>query len=107
MCSGYHHVIIAEESQTLLAFSWVYSDGTVVTYVFVAMPFGWAPACYVFFLYFKPFVSRWRSMGMTASIWIDDGIIAAQRSIGAVRAQEQNNGIIIHSDVMRQQRVSI
>ena len=41
------------------------------------MPFGLSPATYVFYLYFKPFVTRWRSLGMTASIWIDDGIIAA------------------------------
>ena len=54
MCSGYHHVIVAEESQTLLAFSWEYSDGIVEVYVFVGMPFGWAPAAYVFYLYFKP-----------------------------------------------------
>ena len=68
---------MAEESQTLLAFSWTYSDGSTAIFVYVAMPFGWGPAAYVFFLYFKPFISRWREMGMCASIWIDDGIIAA------------------------------
>ena len=56
------------DSVELLGFKWEYADGTVKLYVFLSMPFGLSPATYVFYLYFKPFVTRWRSLGMTASI---------------------------------------
>ena len=75
--SGYHHVDIHEDCWPYLGFSW----GTGVLrryYVFRVLPFGLASACYVFTKLLRPLVKRWRSLGIRAIVYIDDGIVGAK-----------------------------
>ena len=46
-------------------------------FVFRVLPFGLATACYVFTKLLRPLVKRWRSHGLRAIVYIDDGICAA------------------------------
>ena len=70
--SGYHHVDIHEKSQCFLGFQW-----NCRYYMFTVLPFGLATACYIFTKLLRPLVRLWRSKGIKAIVYIDDGIIVA------------------------------
>ena len=45
-------------------------------FVFTALPFGLSSACYAFTKLLRPLVRYWRSLGLRAVIYLDDGIVA-------------------------------
>ena len=47
-------------------------------FVFKVLPFGLSSTCYLFTRMFRPFVYRWRSFGIMALLYIDDGIFACR-----------------------------
>ncbi|GLC53133.1 hypothetical protein PLESTB_000711700 [Pleodorina starrii] len=69
--SGYHHVDIDSNYWTYLGFQW----GNQF-YVFTELPFGLAPACWVFTKVTRELLGFWRSMGHRVSGYIDDSIHA-------------------------------
>ena len=68
--SGYHHVDIHPNSQTLLGFFW---QGSY--YVFRVLPFGLTSAPRVFTKLMRQLVKYWRARGIFVVIYLDDGII--------------------------------
>ena len=76
--SGYHHIDVAQKHRKYLGFSW---EGNV--YRFVVLPFGLSSAPYVFTKMMRPLVRLWRSKGLKAVVYLDDGICALQNEIEA------------------------
>ena len=52
-------------------------------YRFVVLPFGLSSAPYVFTKMMRPLVRLWRSKGLKAVVYLDDGIYALQNEIEA------------------------
>ncbi len=52
------------------------------------LPFGLATACYVFTYLLRPLVKRWRSNGLKAIVYVDDGICAASSESQAEVARD-------------------
>ena len=75
--SSYHHVNIHEDFHKYLGFQWSYRDGQVRFFIFVVLPFGLNIACYLFTKLLRPLVKKWRSMGIKAILYVDDGITEA------------------------------
>ena len=48
-----------------------------VVYAFVQLPFGCAPACWVFTKLIKVMVASWRGFGLKILAYIDDGLAGA------------------------------
>ena len=71
--SGYHHVDICSEHQKYLGFSWVFADGRRRYFTFAVLPFGLSTACFCFTKLLRPLVTRWRSLGHTSFVYLDDG----------------------------------
>ena len=76
LVSGYHHVDIHPDYWKYLGFKWTFSDGITRFFIFLVLPFGLSTACYIFTKLLRPFVKKWRSEGVKAAIYIDDGINA-------------------------------
>lgn len=96
--SGYHHVDINEEHWRYLGFYWKKQF-----YVFKVLPFGLSTACYAFTKLLRPLVRYWRSKGIRAVLYIDDGIVAfsalelaAGDSIVQVREDISEAGLTIN-----------
>ena len=70
--SGYHHVDICLDHQKYLGFAWPFS-GVVRYFIFAVLPFGLSSACFCFTTLMRPLVRRWRSVGHTSFIYLDDG----------------------------------
>lgn len=64
---GYYHVDIHPDSIPYLGFKW---RGTY--YVYQSLPFGLAPACWVFTKITRELLGRWRRKGHRCSGYIDD-----------------------------------
>ena len=71
--SGYHHVDICLDHQKYLGFAWPFS-GVVRYFTFAVLPFGLSSACFCFTKLMRPLVRRWRSMGHTSFIYLEDGL---------------------------------
>ena len=81
--SGYHQLNINSNFWKFLGFSWSF-DGIVRYFVFRVLPFGLSSACYLFTKMFKPFVADlWKSFGIFAIVYIDDGIFACRSLLDA------------------------
>ena len=102
--NGYHHVSINPEHCMYLGFSWVYEDGRIRYFVFVVLPFGLAPACYVFTKLLRPLIKKWRGEGIRSVIYIDDGIFGSKSKRDTafaclqVREDLENAGFTINED---------
>ena len=46
--------------------------------MFRILPFGLSSACYVFTKLLRPLLKRWRSMGIRAVAYLDNGIVSAE-----------------------------
>ncbi|RCN45655.1 hypothetical protein ANCCAN_08312 [Ancylostoma caninum] len=68
--SGYHHVSVHPEFRKFFGFCWRNKF-----YTFNVLPFGFAPAPYIFTKIFKPLLANWRKNGINICLYIDDGII--------------------------------
>ena len=95
--SGYHHVDIHVESQTYLGFEWSGKH-----YVFTVLPFGLSSACYIFTKLLRPLVKYWRSQGIKAVIYLDDGIASvpqleeAKRISFLMKSDLEQAGFVVH-----------
>ena len=70
--SGYHHADICLDHQKYLGFPWPFS-GVVRYLTFAVLPFGLSSASFCFTELMRPLVRRWRSMGHTSFLYLDDG----------------------------------
>ena len=86
--SGYHHVDIFEPHWQFLGFKWEV-QGVTQFYLFTVLPFGLATACYVFTKLLRPLVKYWRSQGLHALLYLDDGIVAVAGKEAAGRASRK------------------
>ena len=89
--SGYHHVNIWPEHYEFLGFRWD-RNGVVNYYVFTVLPFGLSTACYLFTKLTRPLIRYWRSRGLKAIVYLDDGIFAVrgenEAKIESIRVQQ-------------------
>ena len=69
---------MAQPHREYLGFEW---GG--VTYTFVVLPFGLSSAPYVFTQIMRPLVCLWRSKGIKAIVYPDDGIVSSQNESSA------------------------
>ena len=82
--SGYHHLDVFQEHWQYLGFAW--GVGTEMRYyTFTVLPFGLAMVCYIFTTLIRPLIRHWRSQGIWAIVYIDDGIVAVE---GEAQAQQ-------------------
>ena len=89
--SGYHHLDIFPEHQPFLGFSWVMSDGEPSFFMFTVLPFGLSSAPYIFTKLLRPLVRHWRSQGIRAVVYLDDGFdVEPTESLS-----------LIHSNILR------
>lgn len=80
--SGYHHIDIFEPHWKYLGFQW---KGQY--YVFTQLPFGLAPACYVFTMVMRQITKSWRARGYRLVHYIDDFLLACHSSAEFARVQ--------------------
>ena len=66
--NGYHHVSIHKDDVGCLGLSWE-AQGKHRFFVFLVMPFGLAPASYVFTKMLRPLVKRCRGRGIRSIIY--------------------------------------
>ncbi len=83
--SGYHHIDIFQQHQKYLGFSWKFGN-VVRFFTFSVLPFGLNTASHCFTKMLRPLVTRWRSMGHNAILYIDDGISGHPDKISALAA---------------------
>ena len=101
--SGYHHIDIFEPHRQFLGFCWDQGDSRQL-YMFTVLPFGLATACYAFTKILRPLVKHWRSQGLRAILYLDDGIIAvsgrdaAAQASHKVRQDLRDAGLVEHID---------
>eukprot|EP00731_Ephydatia_muelleri_P008531 Em0004g869a len=95
--SRYHHVEIAGHHRKYLGFEWDQHF-----YVFAVLPFGLASAPYLFTKLLRPLVRLWRSKGLKAVMYLDDGIVAvqgekeAEKASGWVRNTLHKSGLVVN-----------
>ncbi|GAQ88451.1 reverse transcriptase [Klebsormidium nitens] len=80
--AGYHHIDIYEPHWKYLGFQW---QGQF--YVFTQLPFGLAPACYVFTMVMRQLTKSWRERGYRLVHYIDDFFFACRDSVEFARVQ--------------------
>ncbi|KAK3280540.1 hypothetical protein CYMTET_11633 [Cymbomonas tetramitiformis] len=71
--SGYYHVDLHEMSRTYVAVEW---QGRF--FEFCVLPFGLAPACWVFTNINKELVGKWRGLGFRVHPYVDDFAFAVR-----------------------------
>ncbi len=64
--SGYHHVSLQATSWKYFGFQW-----ECTTYVFTVLPFGWAPACYIYNTLSSVVAAYYRSFGLHCILYLD------------------------------------
>ena len=98
--SGYHHVDIFPAHRQFLGFSWAHCDSVLRYYVFTVLPFGLNSASYLFTKLTRPLVYHWRSRGIHAYMYIDDGLIispsldSAFANLAVVKNTIQRSGFV-------------
>ena len=60
------------ENYTCLGFSWRF-NGVLRYFTFAVLPFDLSGARFCFTKFLRPLVKRWRSMGHTSFVYLDDG----------------------------------
>ena len=74
--SGYHHVDIVPRHRPYLGFAYNDHQGRVRYFMFNVMPFGLAPAGFVFTKLLRVLIKLWRSNSIRIVTFFDDGISA-------------------------------
>ena len=77
---GYWHIDLHPDFWTYMAFEW---EGEI--YYFAVLPFGCAPACWVFTCVIDVLIATCRAFGLKCLSYIDDGLGGAQPLAEAVR----------------------
>ena len=73
--SGYHHIPLHKDDSKYISFCW-----KGVVYDYLVLPFGLAPACYIFTKFLKPVVRKWRDLGIVGLQYLDDtGLVSASQ----------------------------
>jgi hypothetical protein len=80
--AGYHHIDIYEPHWKYLGFKW-----QCQYYVFTQLPFGLAPACYVFTMVTRQLTKSWRARGYCLVHYINDFFFACRSSAEFARVQ--------------------
>ncbi|GAQ93012.1 reverse transcriptase [Klebsormidium nitens] len=80
--SSYHHIDIYEPHWKYLGFQW---QGQY--YVFTQLPFGLAPACYVFTMVMRQLTKSWRARGYRLVHYIDEFFFACRDKAEFARVQ--------------------
>ena len=103
--SGYHHIEISPDQQTLLGFCWRSLDSNnEVCYLFIVLPFDLSTAPYIFTKLLKPLVKHWRIQGTCIAVFLDDGWAIVQDKEGclitaqSVRQDLCNAGFVINEE---------
>ena len=86
--SGYHHIDIFGPYRQFLGFCWE-KQGSKQFYMFIVLPLGLATACYAFTKLLRALVKYWRSQGLCAILYLDDGIIAVSGKAAAAQASHK------------------
>ena len=86
--SGYHHIDIFGPHKQFLGFCWEKKE-SMQFYMLTVLPFGLATACYAFTKLLHPLVKYWRSQGLRAILYLDDGIIAVLDKAAAAQASHR------------------
>ena len=86
--SGYHHISIFEPHWKFLGLQWE-ECGEEQFFMFTVLPFGLATACYAFTKILRPLVKHWRSQGLRALLYLDDGIVAVEGEAAAVETSRK------------------
>ncbi len=81
---GYWHVDLHEDMWEYMCFEW---EGEIL--FFAVMPFGLAPACWVFTKMMRVAINFMRLQGLKVLAYIDDGLAAAQPMAMAARLRDQ------------------
>ena len=90
---------INPQHRKFLRFQWTFEDDRTRFFHFNVLSLGLSSACYVFTKVQRPFINRWRSKGIKAIIYIDDGIAEfrtfelAKSAAGFVINEDQSNFI--------------
>ncbi len=87
LSSGYHHCDIHEDFVKYLGFAWEF-DGRMRYFAYAVLPFGLSSAPFIFTKLLRPIVGYWRSKGIRAVMYLDDGIVASENFDIAVRHSE-------------------
>ena len=101
--NGYHHIAIHHTDTKYLGFAWE-SNGRTRYYEFVVLPFGLAPASYIFTKMLRPLIKKWRGSGIRSIVYLDDGILGApsRRKTAhdclAVRADLEDAGFLLNEE---------
>ncbi len=90
--SGYHHVPLTEDSWQLVGFQW---EGAY--YTFRVLPFGWAPACFVYNSLSAVLASFIRIHGLHCIFYLDDFGFSIPKSVRRQRRYACVAGVL---DVM-------
>jgi hypothetical protein len=80
---GYWHVDLHEDMWQYMCFEW---EGQIL--YFAVMPFGLAPACWVFTKMMRVSINFMRMQGLKVLAYIDDGLAAAQPKAEAIRLRD-------------------
>ena len=97
--SGYHHVDIFEPHRKFLGFKWKVK-GVPQFYMFTVLPFGLDKTCYAFTKLLRPLVKYWRSQGLRALLYLDDGIVAVAGKEAAERASQKVKGDLVSAGLV-------
>ena len=101
--SGYHHIDTFGPHRQFLGFCWE-KEGSKQFNMFTVLPFGLATTCYAFTKLLRPLVKYWRSQGLRAILYLDDGIIAVSGKAAAAQASHKvwqdlrDAGLVEHID---------
>ena len=87
---GYWHIDLHPDFWTYMVFEW---EG--VLYYFAVLPFGCAPACWVFTVIIGVLIAACRAFGLKCLTYIDDGLGGAQPMSEAVRLSDKVKALFI------------
>lgn len=84
MRKGYYHVALGLKTACILAFKWT-MDRATAYYVYEALPFGVAVACYVFTKIMRTFAKYWFALAsIILCTFIDDGLFLCESEEEAI-----------------------
>ena len=74
---AYHHVKLVNDQWKFFGFS-VLIDGKPIFFIYTSMPFGLSSAAYFLTKLIMSPLGRWRNMGFSAWLHIDDGLVVSK-----------------------------
>ena len=101
--SGYHHIDMCADQQTLLGFKWDY-QGIPSFFQYTVLAFGLRSAGLAFTKVLRVLVKKWRSQGLMVVLYIDDGIILSNENnafdnVITIREDLKNAGFLVNEEI--------